>query len=215
MYFSKLSNIEYTQKPIRFPISDKQYVLAKNIFRKFKIKDSAFQSSIFFNKYSIQDNERLDTISTKVYGSPEYDWVIMLVNNIIDPYSDLPINDSNLYDFVTEKYGNPEGIHHYETIEVKDSLGRVVLKEGIHVDSTFYNAPAYEYNNNGTVVSVPGNTVSVPVTNYQYEKTLNDQRREIFLLRPELLEKFVNEFESLNEYSRSTDYINRKTKKSN
>lgn len=215
MYFSKLPNIEYSEKPIRFPISDKQYVLAKNIFRKYKIRERSFQSSVFFNKYTIEDGERLDTIAAKVYGSSEYDWVIMLTNNIVDPYSDLPIRDSNLYDFVVEKYDNPEGVHHYETKEVKDSLGRVVLKEGLHVDSTFYNAPAYEYNNNGTFVSVPGNTVSIPVTNYQYEVSLNEKRREIFLLRPELLERFVNEFENINEYSRSTDYINRKTKKSN
>lgn len=122
MYFSKLPNIEYSEKPIRFPISDKQYVLAKNIFRKYKIRERSFQSSVFFNKYTIEDGERLDTIAAKVYGSSEYDWVIMLTNNIVDPYSDLPIRDSNLYDFVVEKYDNPEGVHHYETKEVKDRL---------------------------------------------------------------------------------------------
>ena len=50
-------------------------------------------------------------------------------------------------EFLLKKYGSEEAltsIHHYETLELKDSYGRVVLPGGLVVDESFYNAPVYE-----------------------------------------------------------------------
>ena len=91
MFFSKIPNIEYDIKPIKFPISNKEYVLAKNFFRRFKISDSAFENAVYFNKYTISDGERPDLIAKKFYGTPELDWVILLTNSIINSHFDLPI----------------------------------------------------------------------------------------------------------------------------
>jgi hypothetical protein len=61
---------------------------------------------------------------------------------------------------------------------------------------------------------LPGNQVSKPVTNYEYEKDLNDQKRKIYILRPEFVQEFISQYEEGMTYSRSNSYIDRKTKRS-
>lgn len=211
-YFNRLPNIEYEEKPLVFPFSEKEYVLAKNFFRRFKITESSYNFQNFFNEYTMTDEDRLDYLSYKFYNTSEYDWVILLSNNIINSYFDLPVRESDLYEMVVKVYDNPDGIHHYETLEKKNSLGQVVLKAGLNVEQSFYTG-VYKYYDNGSVLSVNGNTVSMPVTNYEYELKLNDEKRKIYILRPEYVQSFIEQFDAGMSYARSSSYIDRNTKK--
>lgn len=220
MFFNKIPNIEYDQKPLSFPISDSQYVLAKNFFKSFKVSDTAFSSTIYFNKYTILDGERPDLLAEKFYGNPGYDWVILVTNNIINPLFDYPLENIRLYDFVSKIYDDPDAVHHYETLQVTNFLGEEVLKAGLIVDET-YATTAHTFpnrNNNSTgatgYFTKEGSEITTSVTNYEYEKNLNDQKREIYILRREFLSRFVSKSESLLEYSPSSSYIDRMTKKS-
>lgn len=162
MYFSLLPNIQLIDRPIKYPWSTAEYTLAKNIFRRFKIADSAFDYITYFNKYVILDGERPDQVSQKLYGTPKYDWLILLTNNMISRYDNWPLSEYDLRKHVEDKYENPEGIHHYETIEVKNSNGDVILKQGINVDSAFYNSPAYELDT--TTPNLPQPSLGVQAT---------------------------------------------------
>ena len=71
---------------------------------------------MYFNKYTMTDDDRFDLISNQFYGTTDYDWIIMITNNIINPFFDAPIKNSQLYDFVEQKYNEVDGIHHYEKI---------------------------------------------------------------------------------------------------
>lgn len=215
MLFSKIPNIEYDVKPLRFPFSETEYVLAKNFFRKYSIDRTNFESALYFNKYTMTDTDRPDLLSQKFYQTTDYDWVILLTNGVINPLFDLPIKESDLYAFVEEKYGVPDGVHHYETLPVKNSLGEIILKEGLFVDSVFATTSHKFYDrNNKTYFTVNGSNISFPVSYYEYEKKLNDQRREIYILRPDFVEKFVSQFENALEYKQSKAYIDRTNKKS-
>ena len=55
MYFSLLPNIEYDEKPISYPFSESDFVVAKNFFRRSKINDVIFSDAVFFQKYAIKD----------------------------------------------------------------------------------------------------------------------------------------------------------------
>lgn len=215
MFFSKLPNVEYDIKPIKFPISNTEYVLAKNLFRRFKISDSAFASTVYFNKYAIVDGDRPDIIANKFYGTPNYDWIVILTNNIINPMFEFPIAERSLYDFVAANYSNPDGVHHYETLEVKNSIGEILLQAGFVVDAGYVNMTHKFYDRiTGQVFTKTGSTITESVSNYEYEKKLNDSRREIYILRSEFIDKFVSDFETKVEYSKSSAYIDRMTKKS-
>jgi hypothetical protein len=215
MFFSKIPNVEYDLKPIQFPISNKEYVLAKNFFRRFILSDSAFANALYFNKYTIVDGERPDLIANKFYGTTELDWVILLTNNIINPSFDLPIRESSLPSFVESKYSDSDAAHHYETVELKNSLGEVILQEGLWVDYS-YVSTTHKFYDRGTktIIIKNGTSISSSVTNYQYEKNLNDSKREIYILRPEFIDKFLSEFEQKLEYKKSNAYIDNHTKKS-
>src|SRR5208282_3233474 len=57
-------------------------------------------------KYAIKDNERADQIANDYYGSSFYDWLIYLINDIIDPYYDWPLNSANFNAMILERYGS-------------------------------------------------------------------------------------------------------------
>ena len=220
MYFSLIPDIKYDLKPISYPFSESDYITAKNFFRRFQINKDLFSYSVFYTKYAVVSGDRLDTIANEAFGDPSYDWVIALTNNMINPMFGLPLEDAQLATYSEEKYGFNEsyaGIHHYETLEVKtdqevDGITVNALEAGIVVDQSFYNG-SFEYWDGSAHKSIPGNIVSKPITNYEYEISENEKKREIFILRPAYFTRFVSEFKSANKYSDSSDFISERLKK--
>ncbi len=140
-YFNYLPNISLATRPIRFPWSSQQYETAKNIFRRFKISDAALDSLLYYKRYTVTDSDRPDLIAEKIYGDADYDWIIMLANNIINPYFDWPMSTPVLEDYIANKYEKPFDIKHYTTNEVKNANGDVVLPANQLVGEDFYKAP--------------------------------------------------------------------------
>ena len=220
MYFSLIPNIEYDTKPISYPFSESDFVVAKNFFRRYKISDDIFGYATFYKKYAVKDGDKLENIANDYYGSPFYDWIIILTNNYINPQFAFPSNSETIRKIAEERYGEVEaysGIHHYETIEKKsgqtvDGLDVLALEGGLTVDQEFYNSQ-FKYFNGTQAVNVNGNTVSKAVTNYEYEIAEKEKKREIYILRREYLKRFVNEFKKKNIYRDSSDFINKRLKK--
>ena len=220
MYFSLIPDIEYDTKPISYPFSESDYITAKNFFRKYKIPDNIFGYTTFYKKYAVEDGERIENISNRYYGSPFYDWVIILTNNFINPQFSFPSDPETLRKIVENKYGETEaysGIHHYETLEKKsgqqvDGLDVLALKGGLVVDKKFYDS-TFTYWSGTQHLTVNGNTVSKSVTNYEYEVVENEKKREIYILRKAYFKRFVDEFKKGNIYSRSSDFITTRLKK--
>ena len=77
----------------------------------------------------------------------------------------------------------------FETTEVKDTSGRLILPKGKVVDQDF-TIPKL-LTPNATINPVVG------ISNYEYETRLNDEKRNIFVLRLEYLQEFVNDFREL------------------
>ena len=163
-YFSYLPNIELAVRPIQFPWSEQQYKVAKNIFRRFKINDSALDTAMYFRKLTVTDADRPDVISQKVYGTSDYDWVILMSNNVINPYFDWPMSQPVLDDYINQKYAAPYEVKHYETREVKNSAGATVLPEGQIVDESFFRAPYWiEFNETTGDFPKPDNETNLTV----------------------------------------------------
>ena len=224
MFFGATSKIEYDQKPIKYPFSESDYIVAHNFFKRFRIKEEVFNNAVFFQKYAIQDCDTPDNLAYKAYGDPFYDWIILLTNNLLNRSFDWPMTNYELTKYIEKKYDDPYGvIHHYETYEVKAGYtvtdvqygekDVIALKKGLVVDETFYNTP-FVYWNGTNYSSVNGNVASRPVTIAEWETTENDKKREIYFLKPEYLIQFVNDFKSQNRYKRSKAYKNSKLKTS-
>ena len=170
-YFRELPDLEY-QSPLVDRNSSQSYLRVKNLFRRVKLRDDLQNVFTLFNKYQIPEGARPDTVAEELYGSSEYDWVVLLSAGIVNVRNDWPLSDRDIYRFTENKYGDSiNDIKYYQTTQVKDSKGRLLLPAGKIVDSGFTiqnpNLPLL------TINPVVG------VTNYEYEVLQNDQKRLI------------------------------------
>ncbi len=211
-YFRRLPNLDYPSL-LKNRESNTDFIQTKNLFRRTKIREDLFANFMQFDKYEIVGDERPDNVSEKVYGRDDLDWVVLLSNNIIDINNEWPLSQLQLNRFLSDKYTPQElvSIHHYETLELRDSRNQMILPAGIVVDEDFN----LEYLSGGQVKStnslVDGRPVKA-VTFYDYENDLNDKKRNINVLKPELLGVFIRDFERIMKYDKSSQYVNRRLK---
>ena len=135
-YFRELPNFEYIANFPNQSFND-DYVVAKNIFKRAKLRSDIANAVTAFNYYQIIDNERPDQVAAKVYDNAELDWVILTTNNITNINQDWPLDNNSFYKYLIDKYGSDEELaktHHWETVEFRDEYGRVVVPGGYQVD---------------------------------------------------------------------------------
>jgi len=217
MYFNSSPNIKQALRPLKFPFSEGDYVIAKNFFKRYELSEKVFSNLVFFKQYTIQDKDRLDLLAERYYGDVFYDWVILLTNNMIRGVYDWPLDSRTLQKSIESQYDTPyDTVHHYETLELKsgfkqDGIDVIALEGGLRVDEAFYNG-TFSYNNGTSVVTVPGNQVSVPVTIYANAERENNKKRQIYILKKQYLTSFVNAFKRGNTYEKSSDFVSNKLK---
>ena len=91
-----------------------------------------------FNKYTIRDGERPDTMAERLYGTSERDWIIILTAGITNIKNEWPLGNYDLYRYVEAKYGTElNDIHHYETREMKNDRGEIVVPKGLNVPKNY------------------------------------------------------------------------------
>ena len=205
-YFRQVPDLEYVSRSKDAIIGE--YSKVKNLFKRGKLREDIFQNLSFFTKYNIKGDDRPDNVAFKIYGDSDLDWVVLICNNILNVQSEWPMTQEVFDEYVLDKYGDYDtlynGIHHYETLEVKNSLGVVVLPAGLQVDSdytlTFYDSEIDGYTFKTDIV--------VPVTNYEYEEKLENNKRTIFVLKPRYLNVVKDDLEEIMTYEKgSTQYV--------
>ena len=212
-YFRKLPNLNYPSL-LKTRESNTDFVQTKNLFRRVKVREDLFANFMQFDKYKVVGDERPDNVAQKVYDNDDLDWIVLISNNIVDLNNEWPLTQSQLNEFLNDKYTPQElvSIHHYETLELRDSRNQLILPAGIVVDEDFN----LEYLSGGQVKStnslVDGRPVKA-VTFYDYENDLNDKKRNINVLKPELLGVFIRDFERIMKYDKSSQYVNRRLKR--
>ena len=205
-YFRELPNLQY-QSPFTSRVSSDSYVTVKNLFRRMKIRDDLQNIFTVFNKFTISDGERPDTVARNLYGKSTLDWVVLTTAGIINVRNEWPLSSKELYDFTVEKYGLTEinNVRHYETKEIKNSRGVVILPSGNIVGAGF----SVSYYDERNITTTPSDTVR-GVTYYEYEVEENEKKRNIFVLRSEYLQQFLNDIRNEMTYKRSSQYVNDK-----
>ena len=222
-YFRELPDILY-QSNLLHKVSSQEYIRIKNIFRRVKIQDWIAENTNFFNKYTIRDGERPDTMAERLYGSSDRDWIIILTAGITNIRNDWPLGNYDLYRYAEAKYGTDlNAIHHYETIEVRDNKGRLILPGGQRVNQNFTIPTPYDASATNFYVGVRPQSDNIsyksvnsdinPVTgvsNYEYETQLNESKREIEVMKPIYLQQFLNDMRELMNYKESSQTVNGK-----
>jgi hypothetical protein len=211
-YFRYLPEVDYVNRLPDAKIGD--YIKVKNLFKKGKLRDDIFQDLSFFTKYKIVGNDRPDNVAFEVYDDASLDWVILLCNNILSVQTEWPMEQNNFDAYMLDKYGDYDtfysGIHHYETIEVRNSDGFLIVPAGLQVQSD-YTVSFYDV---GSDSQVDARNIIVPVTNYEYEINLEENKRNIFVLKQEYLGIILNDMEEIMAYKEgSTQYVSETLKR--
>jgi hypothetical protein len=198
-YFRELPNLNY-QSTALDRSSSEDYVQVKNIFRRAKLRDDLKYVFTSLVDYYIGDGIRPDQVADNIYGDPELDWVVLTSANIINVRDEWPLDSGEMYNYALNKYGNDlNQIRHYETTEVKDSSGRLILPKGKVVDSGF------------TIPDPSSSTATLNpvggVTNYEYESKLNDEKRSIYIISPDYLQVFLNDMKDIMRYTDSSQFV--------
>ena len=317
-YFRQVPDLEYVNRT-KGNTDISNYITVKNLFKRGRLRPDIFGNLNFFTKHKIIGNERPDNIAFKEYDDSSLDWVVLLSNNILNIQDEWPLPQSSLDEVLLEKYGTYEklhsGVHHYETVEIKNTKGGIILPGGLEtpnkwrtngnyiqaintkinqisgtdskiatvtmsngikdltVDSevliqgvnevyngrfpvtevlsigdvvirfkyilpsipeikqpeilgteqvTFTvegnvgtgNAYYYEYYDNNSYHTIPAANMTQTVTNYQYEIDKEDDKRNIFLLKPEYLNVIFNDLDDFMPYKKgAAQYVNNTLKK--
>ena len=318
-YFRQVPNFEYVNRT-KGNKDISNYINVKNLFKRGKIRPDIFGNLSYFTKYKIIGDERPDNIAFKEYEDPSLDWVVLISNNILNVQSEWPLPQTSLDEVLLDKYGNYDklysGIHHFETIEIKNSKGGVILPGGLetpnkwktngnfiqatntkvnqisgtdakvatvtmyngiknlkvgsevlinNVSSSVYNgrfpvtsvlkvgdvvikftyvlpsipdvkqpeiggteevtftvegtvgvgnAYYYEYYDDNTYHTIPAANMTKAVTNYEYEMNKEDEKRNIFLLKPDYLNVVFNDLDDFMPYKKgAAQYVSDTLKK--
>ena len=221
-YFEELPNILYSSRnSSRNKVEEK--VVVKNIFKRSRLRTDLDQAITAFNYYNVKEGVRPDMVAQELYDDSELDWVVLISNNITNVRNQWPLNHYDLHEYLLEKYvseSNISGVHHHETIKIIDQNLRVVMDEGLGVDSNFsFTFRGSVNSSSGSLIRINLGGTSIAkinpvkaITNYQYEVKLNDEKRRIRILKPEFITAFLIDHREIMEYDESSEFINKNLK---
>ena len=241
-YFREVSDILYQSQQTKLSSSE-DYVRVKNLFRRAKIRDDFVKSYNLFDVYKVVGEKRPEQIAEQLYGSPEYDWVVLISNNIINIKDEWPLSSEEFNRYLNRKYTPQElqSVHHYETTKVVDSRGKVIVAAGKIVDSDFtvsyyekdkvvisnqiinfssnslkLSSTTLNFSNDSQSITYGGVVTVNPVkevTVHDYEIVKNESKRIIYVVKPKYLQTVIDDLREIMAYGFSTQYVDNKTKK--
>tara|TARA_B100000287_G_scaffold432249_1_gene491144 strand:- start:234 stop:905 length:672 start_codon:yes stop_codon:yes gene_type:complete len=211
-YFKQVPDFDYVNRLPNAKISD--YITVKNLFKRGKLADDIFQDLTVFTKYEIKGDDRPDNVADKVYEDPDLDWVILLSNNIINIQTEWPLPQRDFDRYLLDKYETYEklnDVHHYETLECKNLGGAVVVPKGLWVESD-YSVTYFDWYAKLEITKSSSDIV-VAVTNYEYEDEIENNKRNIYLLKPRYLNIIKDDLKEMMQYKKgSTQYLDKTLK---
>jgi hypothetical protein len=221
-YFRKLPSFEYINRLPESKIGD--YIQVKNLFKRGVLRTDIFQNITFFEKYKINGDNRPDNVAYEVYNDSTLDWLILISNNIVNIQTEWPLTQNSFDTYLREKYGVGlsteeeiynniyNGIHHYETIEIKNSQGVTIIPGGLEVPFNYGLGFKY-YDEFTSEKEVLVTNATIPVTNYEYEENLENDKRNIFVLKPKYLNIVLDDMDNMMVYKEGSSQYKTETLK--
>jgi len=180
-------------------------VIATNITARVRFIQSIKKLGILYYQYDIRDGDTPEIMASKLYGDPNRHWIILLANNIIDPFYDWPLSYDNFNNYLTAKYGsiaNAQGsVNQYQLIKQQtDSITGTVVTRTFQISIDVYNATPVT---STLILNMADGSVVTQVTstnilmNYDYENIINENKRHINLIDPKYVPQIENELKTL------------------
>ena len=156
-------------------------LLATDVTKRFVLRDFYRRAMVDFYRYDVVEGQRPDNVAYEFYAESDLDWLILLPNEMLDPYYEWPRTQYDMNEYLRKKYGSVSNaqatVHHYEqiiqnrtTTQDADGIAIVVSERSLIVDQTTYASLA------------PADRKSVSV--YDFEMAKNERNRTIDIIKP-------------------------------
>lgn len=157
------------------------------------LKNLLDQISVYYN-YLVPEGYRPDMVANEEYGDSNYDWVVYMSNDIVDPYYDWPLDPASFNQYLEAKYSTDiytlqSQIKHYKyTGYSNEDPNQVALIDWTMTPET-----------HSILASANAESVSgwSPVYTYDYEDELNDKKRSIKLISKVYLSQIDRELQTI------------------
>ena len=202
----------YFPKTVYFLDNTNNADVVTNITSRFGFEKSFKNNTSVYYEYNIQDSDTPEIIASKFYGDSEKHWVVLMINDIVDPQFDWPLDQRTIISYIDEKYSAnasvgqsgttwaQANIHSYYKVETRttNSTG-AELQSKLEIDANTYANVAATTSN---LTLNDGNSITITTTKetksyYDYEVEENEAKRTINLLKPEFIGLIENELISV------------------
>ena len=208
-YFSEFPYINYV-------FNNNENKLIKNISLKPEIVEKVKNQRSAFETYTIKDGDTVELISHRLYGDVHQHWALMISNDMVSPYIDMPLTNQQFDEYIFQKYKNQKDSDNNNVTLNKTNtiaftqfvgttennfntiIGNVTARPHHFVDAD-KNKYSYDYIVNNSIKSNAYSRTEVapivsPISIYDNEQDLNEAKRDILVLKPNLVDKIKNEF---------------------
>ena len=177
-YFSSIPNVDYDINGTE----PNQFRSVTNIMQRIRFKPSVLENITDYYPYYVREGERPDIVSFNTYGTVAYSYLILLINNIVDPLFDWPLPSRQFENYIIEQYGSVSAAqstnkYYYQIVRAevaRTGVSERVPEYKIIVDQTTYNSLDASVRSAQNV--------------YDYEVEQNDNKREIKLINPNFIQ---------------------------
>ena len=177
-YFSSIPNVDYDINGTE----PNQFRSVTNIMSRVRFKPSVIENITDYYPYRVKEGERPDIVSFNTYGTVAYAYLILLINDIIDPLFDWPLPSRQFENYIIEQYGSVSAAqstnkYYYQIVRAevaRTGVSERVPEYKIIVDQTTYNSLDASVRSAQNV--------------YDYEVEQNDNKREIKLINPDFIQ---------------------------
>ena len=177
-YFSSIPNVDYDINGTE----PNQFRSVTNIMQRIRFKPSVLENITDYYPYYVREGERPDIVSFNTYGTVAYSYLILLINNIVDPLFDWPLPSRQFENYIIEQYGSVSAAqstnkYYYQIVRAevaRTGVSERVPEYKIIVDQTTYNSLDASVRSAQNV--------------YDYEVEQNDNKREIKLINPDFIQ---------------------------
>jgi len=187
-------------------------VVVTNIISRFAFEKSYRDNSAVYYEYDIQDSDTPEIIADKMYGNSERHWIVLMMNEIVDPQFDWPLDQRTIISYINDKYSANASVgqtgiswaqqntQSYYKIETRTTNStNTSIEKKIQIDSNAYTNLSASITN---VTLKDGNAITITITKetqsyYDYEINLNESKRKIKLIKPEFVNRLEEELISV------------------
>lgn len=148
-YFAKFPRVLYS---VNKEGNDAKIV--PDILARVQFLDSIISNQNLYFKYEIKGGETPEQIADRVYGDSQKHWIILLVNQIIDPQFDWALGPFDFEKHIKQKYGSLNvNLSTSESYPTGYTVGEVVYQGSTYNESTA----------EGTVVAYNSGTKTIQI----------------------------------------------------